>query len=428
MTKFFKKSMISIVVITLTIAVTTFCSFAAAEKTIKVLSAGGPEIDHLIANMEKFEKLSGIKVVHDIVPRSILNQRLMAELIELKGNYDVVFNEGGTTWTTYVQKGEFIPIEDYLDKGVVEQLYARKGFTDPRTGKVAGIPQYHNFNMLFYRKDLFNDPKEKSAFKEKYGRELTVPTTLDELVDVAEFFHRPPEMYGYCIQGMSHGSFVYRFIEFLLGMGENVGDEDGNLTLNTPGAIKSLETVVKLAKFFPPGWEAMNQFDVNELMLQGKIPIYSCFSYIWKDYIEKMPDKVGIAAPVGDVQSGLSISGFLALIPKNASNPEGAVEFLKWLSSYDYQKSFMLSVLGNFATRSDVLEDPEVSEKIIGIDIIKNAVAKANGGKIPNATWMPEMYEGLYNVFFDVFKGKKTAEEGLNWLQNVKFAGRRAIE
>ena len=48
---------------------------------------------------------------------------------------------------------------------------------------------------LFYinRKDLFEDPKEKDAFKAKYGRDLAVAKTWDEYYDIAEFFYRPDQ-------------------------------------------------------------------------------------------------------------------------------------------------------------------------------------------------------------------------------------------
>ena len=42
-----------------------------------------------------------------------------------------------------------------------------------------------------YRKDWFDDPAEKDAFKAKYKRELAVPETWEEFRDVAEFFTRP---------------------------------------------------------------------------------------------------------------------------------------------------------------------------------------------------------------------------------------------
>src|SRR3979411_3469773 len=39
-----------------------------------------------------------------------------------------------------------------------------------------------------YRKDWFARPDVQKDFKAKYGRDLAVPKTLDELRDIAQFF------------------------------------------------------------------------------------------------------------------------------------------------------------------------------------------------------------------------------------------------
>ncbi len=44
-----------------------------------------------------------------------------------------------------------------------------------------------------YRKDWFEDPAEKAAFKKKFKKELAVPQTWDELKTIAEFFTRPDQ-------------------------------------------------------------------------------------------------------------------------------------------------------------------------------------------------------------------------------------------
>ena len=55
---------------------------------------------------------------------------------------------------------------------------------------------------LVYRRDLFDDPKEKAAFKGKYGYDLAAPATYDQLRDIAEFFTRPDQKsFGIALYG-----------------------------------------------------------------------------------------------------------------------------------------------------------------------------------------------------------------------------------
>ena len=62
-----------------------------------------------------------------------------------------------------------------------------------RQQKYWAIPLEGDANGWAYRKDWFEDPKEKAAFKAKYGYDLGVPKDYKQLRDIAEFFHRPDE-------------------------------------------------------------------------------------------------------------------------------------------------------------------------------------------------------------------------------------------
>ncbi len=53
-----------------------------------------------------------------------------------------------------------------------------------------------------YRRDLFEDREQRAAFREKYGYELAVPITYEQLRDMAEFFTRPEQnLYGLATYG-----------------------------------------------------------------------------------------------------------------------------------------------------------------------------------------------------------------------------------
>ena len=74
------------------------------------------------------------------------------------------------------------------------------------SGKYWGLPVNQDAYGMMYRKDLFDDPKEKEAFKTKYGRELEIPQTYEDAKQVAEFFTRPDHgLYGW---GQNGGTSV----------------------------------------------------------------------------------------------------------------------------------------------------------------------------------------------------------------------------
>lgn len=395
----------------------------AGAPVVRVIGVASPETECLIEQARQFEEETGITVSIEMTGRPLWGDRKVRELIEDSGIYDVVMIGGGDDPMWAKTKGNWIPLDQYLSKEEIEKILHREYYT--HEGKLMGVPQYYNFPMLFYRKDLLEDPEEQAAFKAKYGRDLTVPRTYDELYEVAEFFHRPPDLYGFFIGGVNWSIFLDHTY-FVYGMGANYGDlQTGNLTLNTPEQKRAMEALTGLAKKFNPlGWETLNFFDGDQLMLEGKVFMYQNWLYIWKTFQEEMPDKIGMAPPTGDVQPGAHLGAFVAVIPKAAPNPDAGAKFIQWMMSYEYQKQQVL-ITGNLPMRADVLEDPEVREALVGIEVMEETLQYLS---YQYTTWPGELSSGISEAIWKILGGEMTADQACDWLQNVKFTGRKAIE
>ena len=179
---------------------TTTTNTSSSAKVVRVLAVAGPETDALIKYAPDFEKSTGITASIEQVARPLWGQRKVRELIENAGLYDVVMTGGGddNLWVKY--KAHVKDLSKLLPADQVDQVILKDKFT--YNGKLVGMPQYYNFPMLFYRKDLFNNPTEQANFKAKYGHDLAPPTSYDQMYQIAEFFNRPPNMYGFFIGGV----------------------------------------------------------------------------------------------------------------------------------------------------------------------------------------------------------------------------------
>ena len=395
---------------------------APLPKVVRVLAVAGPETDFMIKMAREFEKETGITASIEQVARPLWGDRKVRELIEDSGIYDVVMIGGGDDLLWVKLKGHWTPLNQYLSKDEIGKITNKEYFQ--QEGELVGVPQYYNFPMLFYRKDLLEDLKEKAAFKEKYGRELKVPGTFDEPYEVAEFFHRPPELYGFFIGGVDWSIFLDHTY-FVYGMGANYGDlKSEKLTLNTVQQKRAMEALTKLTKFNPPGWETMSFFDGDQLVQSGKVFMYQNWFYIWRTFLEKMPEEIGIAPPTGDVQPGAHLGAFVAVIPSAASNPSSGAALIKWMMSFEFQKNQVLET-GNLPIREDVLKDPEIRKSLIGIDMFEKAVPYLT---YQHTTWPGELSGGISEAIWKVLKGEKSVEQACDWLQNDKFSGRKAIE
>lgn len=130
------------------------------------------------------------------------------------------------------------PPEDYPD-GWTRSLLAYQDFGDA----VVGLPFHDGPEVLIYRRDLFEDPAEQRNFRERHGRELRLPETWDEFVEVARFFHRPEQhLYGTVFAAYPDGhNTVYDFALQTWTHGGELVDECGKVLVDSPGARRGLE-------------------------------------------------------------------------------------------------------------------------------------------------------------------------------------------
>jgi ABC-type glycerol-3-phosphate transport system substrate-binding protein len=390
-----------------------------AADVVRVLAVAGPETDALIKYAPDFEAATGITASIEQVARPLWGQRKVRELIEDSGIYDVVFVGGGddNTWLKY--KAHAKDLSTLLAPETVAQLIHADKFTTD--GRLLGVPQYFNFPMLFYRKDLLEDPAEQAAFKEKHGRALSVPTTYDEMYEVAEFFTRPPDLYGFFIGGVDWSIFLDHTY-FTYGAGGNYGDlATGELTLDSDAQKAALANIERFSKFNPPGWETQSFFDGDELVKGGKVAMYQNWFYIWKTFQTEMPDKIAMAPLPGE---GAHLGAFVATIPEAAPSPAAGAAFIEWMLSPTYQKQQSIDT-GNLPVREDVLADPELRAALVGIEQMEQVLPNLQYNQV---TWAGELSAGVGEAITKVLRGELTPDAAAAWLQDEKFAGRKAIE
>ncbi|MEA4943721.1 MAG: extracellular solute-binding protein [Propionicimonas sp.] len=393
----------------------------APSGEIRVLAVEGPETDALAAEAAGFTSSSGITVKVDKVARDVWGQRKVAELSQDAGTYDIVFLGGGDDAVWMLKHAHAKDLTPYLGADVVKDVVNHDLFTT-EAGAFVGAPQYYNFPVTYYRADLFSNPDEQAAFKATYGRELAPPTTFDELVDIATFFNRPDKgLYGTCLGGVDWSVFLDDTY-FTYGQDSNFGDlTTGGLTLNTPEQVKSLEYIKQLTALSAPGWESLSFFDCDNQMKAGTIAIYQNWLYAWRTLGADMGDTLAMAPPAG-VKTHLG--AMLATIPEKAPNPDAAGAFIAWMLGDAYQLA-QTTQTGNLPVLESQQASADFAAALPELEMLKTVAARLT---YLHTTWSGELSSGVSEAIAKVTSGKASAQEAARWLQEEKFAGRKAIE
>ncbi len=125
----------------------------------------------------------------------------IAEHIAQSGAYDILDIE--PSWIPSLADGGVIaPIDDhvakYMNKADLEDYHPLYKFLPTYKGKRWGFFDDGDQWALYYRRDLFEDPKLRAAYKAKFNQDLRVPQSWDEYNQVAQFItdQLAPNVYG----------------------------------------------------------------------------------------------------------------------------------------------------------------------------------------------------------------------------------------
>lgn len=299
----------------------------------------------------KFKALTGVTVNVIEAPPTDVYTKIVAEHRAGTGGYDVVSMV--PAWMAdLTSAGMLEPLDASVRKfGFEEELaLIEPAYRDNwmrAQGRIMAIPDDGDVLILFYRKDLFEDPKNKAAFKAKYGYELAVPKTWEQFNDIGWFFTNAfqPDLYG-AAAIHAPGLMVYSFQERFRNAGGKFFDE-ATMTaqINGPAGIKAATQIQDEAKFMPPGSENWNPVQVLGAWLGGKVAMMSWWPPPgrWSEGYgtdqealkwvpeSKVKGKVGYAlSPGGRPELAL---GWSLGVSSNSKHKELAYLYVQWVNS-----------------------------------------------------------------------------------------------
>lgn len=401
----------------------------------------------------QFEKETGIKVALESTSWDQMFDKSIKDMEAKSGIYDFVYIEQDIIYS-YLARGFLVDVTQATAKDPKLKAPAFdpaqftsfiEYFKDPKTQDLFAVPMESFLKTYLYRKDLFEDAKNKDAFKAKYGYDLAPAKTHAQYRDIAEFFTQlgqdeGEDLWGTTVQAASgHPASYYELVETIFptfgvyNWGINLDTyaatvEHGG-TMNSPEAKKAMAWWLGLLKFAPPESTSSTWDEVAASFAAGRAaqgPVYG-ENAAWiatDDTKSTVVGKVGVALPPvepGVMEAAQAGKGYIGYydggafgVPTTAKNQAAALLFLQYVGQQSAQPDW--AVKAARITLTSTFDDPAVKAQDQKVDGYYTLM-KQDGPLFAGAPPFPfhaQLREAIAPIVYNAIIGNVSPDDALD--------------
>jgi multiple sugar transport system substrate-binding protein len=251
----------------------------------------------LVEVKDEFEAATGAQLEIVRAPGVEHFPTIISDMTNRVGKYDASI--AGAWWLgDMVAGGHLLPYDKFYDDPRFPKWNIDDVLPGPRSllsygGKKYMVAYDHDGQVMYYRRDLLNDPRHQSAFRQKYGYALAVPQTWAQLRDAIEYFNgqdlngdgTPDHGIVLALKPGSQGMFNYMSLSASFVIGPTnarlywFDPQTMQPLIESPGHQRALELFVDLVKFGPREMLAWDHGRGWDHFLSGR----AAFALTWGD-------------------------------------------------------------------------------------------------------------------------------------------------
>lgn len=300
-----------------------------------------------------WEELTGIKINVIESPNDEMFTKTMQAHRAGSGAYDVL-NVLPSQMPDLAIAGALEPLDEFVEKyGYADELdKIAPVYRDNQMkveGTIYGLPDDGDVMILYYRRDIFENPEMMAAFKAKHGYDLAPPATWEAFGDIGQFITNEmgPETYG---AGMFRQPGVAKYLfeeRFRVEGGRFFDPETMRATVNSEAGLKTFTGMLAENEWMPPGVEQWGFGEVFSAFLAGDIAMAVSWPPVGRwaagygkgtEALNWIPettvaDTIAYALPPGgkpELAAGFSLS-----VASGSKHKEAAYLFAQWMNSED---------------------------------------------------------------------------------------------
>jgi ABC-type glycerol-3-phosphate transport system substrate-binding protein len=302
---------------------------SGSSQALSVLCESGGQAE-LQPVADLFKKQTGHQVNLVVLPYDGLFNRLSSELTSGAVSFDVAAVDA--IWVPQFG-GAAQSLDALFTDAVKADLFASLLDGAKHQGTYVGMPVWTNAEVLFYRKDLFEDATEQANFTARYGYPLAPPATWQQFTDVARFFTRTG-LYGTDVKGAVETEWLAHVLQ--AGSPGVVLDDSGAVIIDNAQHLAALTFYADLAtkdKVSPPGAAQVDWAAAQNLFNQGQTAMTRFWAHAYRQVPKdaKVYGKVGVAPMIAGTAGIAAIPGpWYLMVAKQTSHADLAKQFVKF--------------------------------------------------------------------------------------------------
>ena len=284
-----------------------------------------------------------------------------------------------TPWTEYLaEKGiledltPFIRDTDFKAERFYDKFWENAGSGD----HLYGIPVIGATQILFYRKDLFEQPAVMKQYKEMFGSTLKPPLTWQRYNQTAAFFTRTvnpksPTLYGTAIAGDADEYLAPELMIRIWSRGGKVWDRNRRPTMTSRQMGSAYRLMAETFQYAAGDPFSLNAEQVTSLFCEGDVAMIIAFT----EYAGEIRSALNhnIISNIGYVpipertpmQAGWNLG-----ISKKSPRKELAYDYFKWLTRTDI--AYYYTILGGQAGIKQPYDNSEIIELYPWMELTKS--------------------------------------------------------
>ena len=393
---------------------------------LKILATPLPTIHALELVSKDFSALHDVDIIFEYYSLKELFDKIRVDSHLEKSEYDIYLFD--VSWLSYlVQEGCFVDLTEIVQAAPSEltHIITKNLENTNYKGRYYGLPIIGGTNLLFYRKDIFEDISVKRMFREQHHLSLRPPKTWAEFNGIAKFFTQEfnpgsPTHFGTAITGSLSEEMFLELCVRLWSYGGGLYDQNNRLILNSPANVKGFKSVLESCNYVSGDPFSQTRQETFRQFCSGEIAMMISFTEYaseLKTYLELDSDsnvKIGYSIIPGKTPANV---GWHLGVSPTTEKFDLISKFFKWI--YLKNTSYYMTILDGQSVMEYPYHNHELLKLYPWLEITEEGISLSRSRFYPsrkNAPSVPpyQVESVLCNIFQNIYRHNQPIQEALN--------------